>query len=343
MKTKIVYVVASLGDDVFMEQAFVSAWSARHYNSSCQIEMVCDQDTEKTLSEGVRKEYKSLFNKIIKVNLDDEYSMVERSRMMKTNLRELIEGDFIYFDTDTVICGDLSYIDQYDLDIGLVYDNNCSFDKYIIRPNVINKMQKIFGCDVSKETEYFNSGVVYCKDSLLAHEFYAKWHENWLFSRSVFKEFKDQPPLMKANIDMGHIVTELTGRLNCQVVASIQYLHEAEVLHFYNNFLGKSTSIHPFMDVEFYKQVKKEGLTDDITMMILRCKNLFTSPSMPVPLEGAQLWRENLSSSIDKRIKVSNFYHLLYSLWYRIPMFMRVMDIIIGVPIRALRWVKNIF
>lgn len=58
MKTKIVYVVASLSADIYMEQAIASAWSARYYNPDCRIEMVCDQDTFATLDSGIRLHYK---------------------------------------------------------------------------------------------------------------------------------------------------------------------------------------------------------------------------------------------------------------------------------------------
>lgn len=84
MKTKIVYVVASLDDDIYMEQAIVSAWSARYYNPDCQIEMVCDQDIFKTLDSGIRSQNKSLFNKIHVREFMPEQGMMERSRWLKT-------------------------------------------------------------------------------------------------------------------------------------------------------------------------------------------------------------------------------------------------------------------
>lgn len=103
MKTKIVYVVASLDDDIYMEQAIVSAWSAHHYNPDVNIVLVCDQDTEATLHKGNRQRYvEELFNEIFVQQLPDTYSMIERSRALKTMVRNIVTGDFLYLDTDTM-------------------------------------------------------------------------------------------------------------------------------------------------------------------------------------------------------------------------------------------------
>lgn len=172
MKTKIVYVVASLDDDIYMEQAIVSAWSARHYNPDCRIEMVCDQDTFTTLESGIRAQYKNLFNDIHIREFQPEQNLMERTRWMKTTLREIIEGDFLYLDTDTVVCTDLSYVDGFDFDLGMVLDCNCDFPQTLVYDLVVPTMKEIYGLDVSKETQYYNSGVAFVRDCQKTRDFY---------------------------------------------------------------------------------------------------------------------------------------------------------------------------
>lgn len=330
MKTKIVYVVASLDDDIYMEQAIVSAWSVRYYNPDCQIEMVCDQDTFKTLDSGIRSQNKSLFNKIHVREFKPEQGMMERSRWMKTTLREIIEGDFLYLDSDTVVCADLSYIDEFDFDLGMVRDGNCEFNKCLHYDWAVSSMKKIYDMDVSKEFFYFNSGVAFVRDSAVTRKFYRRWNENWAHSLQKFGIMKDQQPLMKTNMDMDYVITELSGNLNCIVTTSIKYLHTAHVVHFVNNVQGRCEHLSPFFK-EIFLQIKQNGITKDIQEAILNCKTSFTSPSMPVTREAAVLWRNNQSDLLGKKIRTSNIYLLMYSLWFRLPRFMQVIDSFVGV------------
>lgn len=348
MKTKIVYVVASLDDDIYMEQAIVSAWSARHYNPECRIEMACDQDTYATLTIGIRAKYKSLFDQIHVREFQPEQSMMERSRWLKTTLREIIEGDYLYLDADTVVCADLSYIDDFDCDLGMVLDQNCEFNNFLYRDGVIKRTKRLYNVDISDEPCYFNAGVSYVKDTIPAHEFYRSWHEMWKSKRYESEGLKDQSALAAVNIKHNHLITEISGDLNCQVMSSIQYLHTAKVMHFFNTLFTAKNDLNPFYGKSLYEKVKKEGLSEDIVHKILNNKSLFSSPSMPVPYEGAMLWRKHLakptpSEILEANIKTTNSYFLLYSLWYRIPKCMKILDSILGSLRRASNGIKSIF
>lgn len=334
MKTKIVYVVASLNDDIYMEQAIVSAWSARYYNPDCQIEMVCDQDTFSTLGSEIRSQYKTLFNNIHVREFLPEQSMMERSRWMKTTLREIIEGDFLYLDTDTVVCADLSYVDDYDFNLGMVLDCNCEFPQTLVYDWVVPTMKEIYGMDVSKETQYYNGGVAFVKDCPMTRDFYRYWNEQWVYSLHHFRKMKDQQPLMKTNLDMGYVITELPGDLNCLVAESIQYLHTAHIVHFVNCLQGKSNAMSPLYKGLFL-QVKHNGLTDEIKQTILNCKSSFRSPSMPLTREAALLWRRSLSSrDFDNTLKTSNSYYAISFIWQKYPRIMRIIEFILGTMIR---------
>lgn len=292
MKTKIVYVVASSNEDIYLEQVIVSAWSLRHFNPGAHIVLVCDQGTRLLFDRGWQQEYLSLFNEIQVCQYDEGQSIMERSRQMKTTLRNIISGDFLYLDTDTLICRDLSFIDNYSFDIGFVLDNNCTFDKYLIRDGVISQMQTIFNIDVSKEKVYYNGGVCYVKDTDIAHAFYARWHENWLYEKKHTNSMKDQLPLMKTNIDMGHVITEMDGEMNCQVVASIRHLYNAAIIHIYNYFLGKDSTITPFHSLNAYLQIKEEGFSEEWKNKVIHFKEQFCSPSFVLGNSNAMLWRK---------------------------------------------------
>lgn len=291
MKTKFVYVVASSESDIYLEQVIVSAWSLRYYNPEAHIILVCDQDTRPLLDKGWQKEYATLFNEIKICHYEASQNLMERSRQMKTTLRSIISGDFLFLDSDTLVCADLSFVDDYSCDLGFVFDNNCTFDKFIIRDWVVFMMQQIFNMDVTQEKEYFNSGVFFAKDTELAHTFFAKWHENWCYEKDHSNSMKDQQPLMKTNIDMGHVITEISGIMNCQVVASIRYLPEAAIVHIYNNFIGKDSSVTPFHSLEAYRQIKENGFSDEWRDRAVNFKDSFCSPSFVLGESNALLWR----------------------------------------------------
>lgn len=343
MKTKIVYVVASLDDDIYMEQAIVSAWSARHFNPDCRIEMVCDQDTYATLNSGIRAQYKNLFDQIHVREFLPEQGMKERSRWLKTTLREIVEGDYLYLDTDTVVCADLSYVDDFKFDMGMVLDDNCILDKGVAYERVVRTMKTMFDMDVQKETIYFNSGVAFVRNCLSTHDFYKLWHELWLHSLRKYKDVRDQQPLMKANIDRSYFITEMSGNLNCQVGLSIQYLYTAHVIHFFNELLGKCNDVSPFFN-DIYQWVKSQGITLEIERLILNCKTSFNSPSMPVSREGAMLWRHHIASGrLEEKIKSSNSYHAILFFWTRLPWLMRLIEKFWAVLIRISHLRKKIF
>lgn len=350
MKTKIVYVVASLDNDFYMEQAIVSAWSARHYNLDCKIEMVCDQDTFTTLESGIRAQYKYLFNEIHVREFLPEQRMVERSRYLKTSVREIIHGDYLYLDTDTVVCTDISYIDDFTFDVGMVLDCNSQFKLCVAKGWIIPKMKEMYNIDVSEEIQYYNSGVMFVRDNQRTHDFYKIWHKLWLESAHKFNDMRDQQSLLKANIDMANFINEISGDLNCQVAASIQYLHTAHIVHFFNNMLGKTDDLSP-MFKSLFLQLKHSGLTDDIKDTILNCKSSFCSPSMPVPYEGAMLWRHYVTfkeynkyrpyNRFEREIIDSNSYYVISYIWHHFPKGMRITEIVIGKIISILRKIKR--
>lgn len=292
MKTKLVYVVASSDEDYYMEQAIVSAWSARYYNPDAIITLVCDQDTNVTLQTGFRQQYaKDLFDEVIVQQFPESCTMIERSRVMKTNLRNIIDGDYLFLDTDTIVCKNLSFIDLFSFDLGFVYDQNCLFEDFIIRDTVLHKMKDIYHLDVSLEREYFNGGVSFVKDTPKNHDFFTLWNELWKYSFEHYGDYKDQQPLFKANIEMMYPITAMQGEMNCQILTNVNHLSEAAIIHIYNNLAGTSPSITPFHDPKTYYYVKEKGITKELETLILNAKSSFSSPVFLLTGTQAKTWR----------------------------------------------------
>ena len=297
MKTKIVYVLCSNENDNFLEQVILSAYSLKLHNADSTVCLVVDDKTQDAMA-GDRLNVKKYIDKLVSVNLPEEFSQKERSRWLKTSLREIINGDFLYIDTDTIISDSLQDIDEFNFDIGAVLDRHVPMD---VHPNAekIKRQAKVIDFEFKeKDSCYFNAGVLYVKDNEKTHLLYKKWHSNWLESRNR-KMFVDQPSLAKANRDMGYIIKEMDGLWNCQVLANgLSYLTEGKVLHYFASNMGIKTSIFAFnfADPKILNAIRNNNyeLPDDLKAKVSRCRRQFAQQTEILSGAKLDLYRDDV-------------------------------------------------
>lgn len=230
LKTKIVYVVVSTPDDIYLEQAYVSMCSVRRWMPEAHIILLTDQLTADTFT-GVREREIGLANEIVTVALDGKkWNAQQRSRQLKTSARQRVSGDFLFIDCDTIITRPLDEIDNTVADIAACRDSHAALADNPYIDGIIYLGHQL-GWAVEKERDYFNSGVIYCKDKPVSHEFYRRWNEN-LNSGYPKRVFKDQPSFAKANYEMGHVVQHLPDIWNCELRHGIRYLKDACIVHY---------------------------------------------------------------------------------------------------------------
>lgn len=231
MRTKIVYVLTSTPEARYIEKAQIAIFSARYHNPTVHIVLLVDDRTN-MLFVGARAELLKYVSEKIVVNFSSNVDVIERSRWLKTNVRKLIIGDFLFLDIDTIVLKTLQSIDDYACAIGAVFDYQVPLVQYpkSIYNYVKNKLDAL-GMDITNEKHYFNSGVMYVKDVDVAHQLYDKWFkywEDWLDRPFI----GDQPHLCRANSEMGHIITALPGVWNCIMYTYPTFDKTAYVLHF---------------------------------------------------------------------------------------------------------------
>lgn len=280
MKTKIVYVVISSEGDYYFEQVWVSAWSLKYHNPKSHILVLTDEATKKTIESEARKGSLECIDEVLTVAFEKDYSNKEKSRWIKTNIRNLVTGDFLFIDADTVITGNLVDVDNFTCSIGAVLDSHCHSSEIAngiaFQDMYVYRLLNIFGMHYGGE-DVFNSGVLYVKDNEQAHNFFDVWHRNWQLSNE--KGYcLDQLPMLKTNIDLGQIIEELPGEYNCQIRFSVQYLTRAKILHTFAT-QGRS-DISILFGSEIYEEIKQNHcITERIQDLILTCKEQFVSPS----------------------------------------------------------------
>ncbi len=270
MNTKIVYAIVSSSSDFYLEQALLSVYSLRMYNPDAVVELVVDQSTAMGL-EGKRAKIKEYVNNIHVVETPNGFNPMQRSRFLKTNLRKFVKGDFLFIDSDTIVCDSLADIDKLNVKIAMVADLN---DDLLLQDcNTIEKYRAA-GFGDATGLPYFNSGVIYAKDTPKVHQFYSLWYENWRASDSHGVQY-DQPALCATNVAMENIIHELDGIWNCQFkMKGYPFLRKAKIMHYYSNN-GKKDNVFTLpMDI-LYQQVREEEITPLVDNLIRLAKTDF--------------------------------------------------------------------
>ena len=266
MKTKIVYTLISSDKDFFTEQTLISMYSLKMHNPDAHIALLIDNATFASFI-GKRERIKEYVNEFIIVKVPEEFNAKERSRFIKTSIRQNISGDYLYIDNDTIIRDSLSEIDDFQFDLGAVLDYHAKLDerKPHMKSNIelyLKKTKKEFW----GSNYYFNSGVMYVKDKEITHKFYEAWHKMWNIDRIHYNLYMDQAVLAQINVKMCNVITELSGIYNCQflIPTSAPYFLKPKIIHYLctaaRAFILNSDSV--------LKEVKEKGITEKIKYII---------------------------------------------------------------------------
>lgn len=216
--------------DIYLEQAYVSMWSLKYHNPTDHIIVLMDTKTKETLSGHREAEIKWAEETIVIDFKENKYTNVQRSRILKTSARRYVTGDFLFVDTDTIITKSLESIDNVSADMAACRDSHSPFKENPYRRMCIEH-GKTLGWPIEEEDTYFNSGVIFVKESDLAKRFYERRNANWV--DGFHKRFNmDQPAFAKTNYEMGQIVKELDGAWNCELRHGVQYLKDALIVHY---------------------------------------------------------------------------------------------------------------
>ncbi len=303
MLTKVVFVITSTSKDVFLEQLWVSLYSLRLVmpKGTAHVVVITDRISDETFVDD-RAKFKELVDELIVVDLDESMSGMQRSRWLKTKSRELVKGDMIYTDSDTIFIRKLDELDSLECEVGAVKD--CHVDRngtfmsweWPIQYNYINRAKKL-GYDLTKEILTFNGGVVYAKDTQLGHSFFDTWHNEWLKGLEVGVNL-DQPSFTKSNIILDHPLKEMSGVWNCQVKYGVNFFESAKILHYFTSTVSKNKRPYLpfwFMNDEVYLKVKTEGkITDEIINALKNPLKMFNPETIIIGGDGVKITNTRL-------------------------------------------------
>lgn len=282
MKTPIVYTLISSEKDYFLEELWVSLYSLRQFHPEVTVNVLVDEPTKKYVERF--PELCAMITNIVVVPVPENYNAKQRSRVIKTTVRNVIDGAYLFIDTDTVICKPLDDIDNLTCDIAAVPEEHLQLKDLTFSP--VNGIKNVFGVDISDSKFWFNSGVMFVADTDAARKLYHDWNKKWEFSCFQKGQSQDQPALSVANKESNMLISELPGIYNSQVAMSLKYFADAAIVHWWHMSFIENQDYSPFFSLQIYKDVKTaKGLTADIKELIMHCKQSFVSPTMPVGKE----------------------------------------------------------
>lgn len=271
MTTKILYVLVSSPGDYYLEQTYISALGARSHNPHTDVELLADKSTVESL--GARgplgESFKSLFSRIHAIDLDPSLSAVKRSRILKTGMRNYVEGDFLYIDSDTLVGPLEAALEALPYKLAACPDTHCAFPDHPHRSATIHLCQKI-GYDVSSEPYYYNGGVMLVRDTPENARFFSMWQSAYQegFEKGIFQ---DQPSLSLVNSKCGCPIATLDGFWNCQIQHGVRFLKDAFVVHYVctNVGTGPQDSLFLLNNRKVLQRVRDHGgITEEVRQVV---------------------------------------------------------------------------
>lgn len=271
----IVYVLTDGEKLEYYSDLVISLCSLRKRQYMGKIYVLMDQDTKDMLERLGRRDFEQFRVTPIIVDVPAEYSKRIKSRWIKTSMRKWVQGDFLYIDTDTVIAEELpNSISEYE--IAQVPDVNSSFAEMSIRVrNYHVRLQKRCGYEAWDESLlYFNSGVIWVRDTELTHRIFESWHQKWRDYMENRGVIEDQPALNQTNREFGGVIQRLSDLYNVQVSGDpfpSKYIANAKIIHYIHNDPESTYKLAT-------KQIDKSDLMNPLIQQIIEEPKIAFNP-----------------------------------------------------------------
>jgi len=208
---KYVYVLVSDESDYFYEMLYLSIVCLRRYCDGGDIVIVVDEITSLNfMNRKIKINDEKMSTITISVNAEKYKSKSQVSRYLKTSLRNLIDGDYLYIDLDAFPMGSFSR-SFYNTSLCMANDMNSDRMPVVLEQHeleVFNAMNWQI-----PTLKFYNSGVMWVSDNLQNRVLFKKWHSLWINSTEA-GFMKDQPALHEALRCLDVRVTQMPPSLN---------------------------------------------------------------------------------------------------------------------------------
>lgn len=277
---KYLYVLVHSETGFYLEQTYVSMLSLKHVMPNASISLIVDDATDKITNNTFFCSIKTLITEYKVISLPTEMSATAKSRYIKTSMRQYIDGNFLYIDSDTIWASPINEKD-FTFDIMGVLDGHVPFRQNSNKDSIEKNFKKM-NCFPNTE-HYINGGVLFSRDSELSRDFFSQWHSKWLHT-SQSGILIDQPSL---NYVLNNIEPSekklLPGEYNSQIINSWNFFFNAKIIHYFTSvYSEKIVFKFPYLlhRVEYWEEFRKKHDESKIHAIVANPLSLFEKDIM---------------------------------------------------------------
>jgi hypothetical protein len=262
MSLKIVYAVTSSGKDVYSVMTRISVASVRLYCPGSRVVLACDEASALAMKQARDSLLKEV-DEVMVVSTPEGIATY-RNRHIKTRLRSLVEGKFLFMDSDTIVRGELNALAGIQGDIAAAPNHSADSLEAQIWDEDRAHLDTM---DWTVAETYFNGGIIFFRDTPAARALGAEWHDRWMTGFRKTGRANDQPALNASIAALGIRVEKLPYRYNAQFTMNRSSASDALVWHYYST----DTTLEFTAIGALLKRVMENGaITNDKLIDVIR-------------------------------------------------------------------------
>jgi hypothetical protein len=224
---KVVYAVVATPGSPFLSWAAASAYVAKSLNCVSSVSLCTDTATL-NYAKSINHHLLNIVDEIL-VASDFTGTARERSRWVKTQIRNMVKGDFVFIDADAVPVAEFDELINHGLDFAAV-EADAPFSRIASWYVPTAKMLK---WKISHDIHY-SSGVFFLRDNELTQKFGRSWKQKWLEWKDVDMSgvFADQPSFNSAIFESEMTKATVPSKFNIPLFRPFYRIEDPRIFHY---------------------------------------------------------------------------------------------------------------
>lgn len=235
------YAVATDGERRYVDLVAISALAVKRIHPGAKITVLTDDRSLPIISSLL--EPFALAEKVRSVGAYPAGAVGVRSRFVKTQVRQFIDGDFLYLDADAIPVASFARVFRCKEVLCAAIDRSPLMPGGNGFPSWAEPAFERLGWPFPSKF-YLNSGVVFWRDTSITRQLGRLWHENWLRFFRESNDFADQPAFNYCIDHLSGLFPRIMDdKFNARVGVAPEFARKAAIYHFYASGPGTPGSI----------------------------------------------------------------------------------------------------
>ena len=256
----ICFVLAAKNLGLYADMVAVAALAVRRLHPEARIILVTDEPTARAIDHRNHPLANVVTEIIVQLTGTDLPSV--SSRYLRTILRQLVKGDYLYMDADAIAVRPLDRGWPSGADLAMARDRNQRGITRLALPGV-EKLRAKLAWDFRMD-RYLNAGVMFVRDTPAAHAFYAEWHRRWQQALSL-GIWHDQFSLNSASTAGIATIAILPDRDNWVTHSTAMLRGRARIFHFFASVYGDEIPVNTLLG-HLIRRFERDGVLDEATI-----------------------------------------------------------------------------